>query len=71
MKTNDEEIIEFVEQLQSWHEHQIKQLKLVVSQGDCQLVIGEKTILAGSELAKGIKIVVNISLGLFGELPSV
>jgi hypothetical protein len=69
MKTNDQEVIDFVQLLQHWHEKQIEQLETIISHEDADLVLGEKTIPAGSELAKGIRIGVNISLNMIGKLP--
>lgn len=63
------EIAEFVEKLQGWHDHKVAQLRQITEQKDAYIVVGKKTIDAGSELAKGIRFGVEISLELLGKLP--
>lgn len=69
MKTFDPAVIEFTQQLQSWHAGRVANLRLVVDKENTHLVIGSTEIEAGSELAKGIRIGVLIALEQLGKLP--
>jgi len=63
------DFVEFVNDLQRWHEHQVQQLRLVVDNKDSGLKIGDMEIEVDSDLAKGFRAGVATSLQLLGELP--
>jgi len=65
----DEEIVEFVEKLQGWHEHQVSQLKQIVDSKASSFVINDVEVLSDSDLGKGLKAGVKLSLELLGQLP--
>ena len=69
MDVDNEELIEFIQKLQLWHGHKTEQLQQIVDHKDAAIEIGDMTIPAESQMAKGIRIGVRLSLGMLGELP--
>ena len=63
------EIEEFVEKLQAWHANKVGQLKQITDQRDAVLQIGDMEIEPGTDLARGFRAGVAVSLELLGKLP--
>ena len=68
MKINDE-IVGFIELLQQWHKNKTAQLRAIIVHDDLDMDIDGRKIAAKSELAKGIRFGVALSLDLLGNLP--
>ena len=67
--TIDGDIAEFIQILEKWHEHKIIQLKTIIDNKDTDLDIEGDKIKADSDMAKGIRFGVALSLHLLGDLP--
>jgi|GEM_PF-2761276 len=65
----DSEMAEFIDQLQQWHHNKISQLQSILLYSDKNILLGDATIPADTEMAKGIRIGVGIALGLLSKLP--
>ncbi len=63
------EVEEFVEKLQKWHAHKVAQLKQITEQADAVIHIGDMEIEPLTDMAKGFRVGVLISLELLGKLP--
>ena len=63
------EIEEFVEQLDAWHSHKVAQLQQIIDNDDCSIQIGDITIESDTDLAKGFRAGVQVSLEFLGKLP--
>ena len=63
------DFVEFVNDLKRWHEHQVGQLQIVLENKDAVLKIGDMEIDPDSDLAKGFRAGISVSLELLGELP--
>ena len=69
METINQEFIDFTKQLQDWHANRVKQLQLITENRTADLRLGDREISAGSEIAKGIRLGVLLSLDQLGKLP--
>lgn len=69
MKTFDPDVIEFTNQLRDWHESRVQNLLLIVEKPTADLMLGTSEIKADSELAKGIRIGIQLALAQLGKLP--
>lgn len=69
MQTANPEFIGVIKQLQSWHESQVAQLKLITENRTAELKLGDLTVAADSDIAKGIRFGVLIALDRLGKLP--
>lgn len=69
MQTANPEFIGVIKQLQSWHESQVAQLKLITENRTAELKLGDLTVAAESDIAKGIRFGVLIALDRLGKLP--
>jgi hypothetical protein len=69
MSLYDDETVEFVKTLQEWHERQTAQLNTIMEHKDADIELGDRTIAADSDVAKGIRIGVMLALHLLGKLP--
>lgn len=65
----NEDTVEIIEQLISWHANQVGQLQLIIDQSDADINIDDMTIEAGTPLHKGIVVGVRIALMQLGTLP--
>lgn len=69
MQTANKEFIGVIKQLQGWHENQVAQLKLITENRTAELRLGDLTVAADSDIAKGIRLGVLIALDRLGKLP--
>ncbi len=69
MRTNNEEVIELVTLLQQWHENKTGQMRKIIEHKDADIHINDITIAADSEIAKGLRFGIGMSLELIGKLP--
>jgi len=69
MQTFDPEVIEFTEQLRSWHASRVANLQLLLDNPDADIKMADIEIEAGSDIAKGIRVGLQIALSQFGRLP--
>ncbi|MCP1290713.1 hypothetical protein NK214_10985 [Chromobacterium sp. S0633] len=69
MKTFDPDVIEFTNQLRDWHESRVQNLQLIVENPTADLMLGTSEIKADSDLAKGIRIGIQLALAQLGKLP--
>jgi len=67
--TYNEEMIEFIEAVQGWHENHVAQLQLIIDNSDAEMDFGGVKIEADSDLAKGIRTGVQVALAQLGKLP--
>lgn len=65
----DQETAELLEKLGDWHQHKVKQLQLILDNKDADMLIADIEIKAGSDIAKGLRIGVMLSLQYLGKLP--
>ncbi len=63
------DIAEFIQLLQKWHKHRTTQLKTIIDNKDTDLMIEEDKIKADSDMAKGVRFGVALSLHMLGDLP--
>lgn len=63
------ELVEFVESLQQWHERQVHPLKQIVDKKDAVIQIDGIEIEPESDMAKGLRFGVGLSLEFLGKLP--
>ena len=63
------EIEEFIEKLQEWHANKVRMLKKITEHKDAVMQIGDMEIAPGTDMAKGFRAGVHISLALLGKLP--
>jgi hypothetical protein len=64
-----EELGELVEAIQKWHQIGLRQLKEVTEHPDAEIKVGDNTYSADSDIAKGIRFGVSLSLMFLGKLP--
>lgn len=64
-----EEILEFIEQLQEWHDNKVIQLLRVTDSEYEDMEINGQKVDAKSDYASGIRTGVSLSLSLLGKLP--
>ncbi|MBX9347142.1 hypothetical protein K5M36_08580 [Chromobacterium vaccinii] len=69
MQTDDQEFIGFVEQLQEWHAGQVAQLRLITENRTVDLRLNDLEVSAGSDIAKGLRLGIEIALQKLGTLP--
>lgn len=71
MKIINSEFAEFIQDLTSWHEQKIADLRLVLDKPDASITPGNgiPDIQAGSEKAKGVRIGIILALSVLGKLP--
>lgn len=62
-------IEDFVEKLQLWHENKVSQLRQITSNKDAVIEIGDLKIEPDSDMAKGFRVGVIVSLELLGKMP--
>jgi hypothetical protein len=67
--TADDGVIEFIEHVQTWHARMTAQLSEIVNNKGASIQVGDKLIAADSDIAKGIRFGVGLSLDMLGELP--
>lgn len=70
--THSKEIhyLELLEGLVKWHQVQTESLNLVIEKRDADIDFGgEKVIKAGTEMHRGVRIGILLSLSLLGEMP--
>lgn len=67
MEEND--ILAVIEGLQSWHGKRIAQLQQILDHKDSNIAIADINIVAGSDIAKGLRIGVMLAIEYFGKLP--
>lgn len=63
------DIAEFIQLLEEWHKHKTTQLKTIIANKDTDLDIDGNKIKADSQMAKGIRFGVALSLQMLGDLP--
>ena len=69
VETHDPDLVEFIRDLQAWHQRQVSQLEEITAHKDAGIKLGDREIPAGSDLAKGVRIGVMIGLQFLGKLP--
>ncbi|BAK75776.1 hypothetical protein NH8B_0944 [Pseudogulbenkiania sp. NH8B] len=69
MQTNNPEVVEFINTLTEWHKNRVEQLELITNNRDAGIRLGDRTIEAGSDIAKGIRLGIAIALEQLGKLP--
>ncbi|KAF1366270.1 hypothetical protein [Yokenella regensburgei] len=71
MKIINSEFAEFIQDLTSWHEQQVADLRLVLDKKDATITLGNglPDIEAGSDKAKGVRIGILLALSMLGTLP--
>ena len=69
MQTTNPEFIGVIKQLQGWHANQVAQLKLITENRNAELRLSDRTVAADSDLAKGIRLGIQIALSRLGTLP--
>ncbi|MTD33974.1 hypothetical protein [Paludibacterium denitrificans] len=69
MQTFDPEVIEFTKQLQSWHASRVANLQVIVDHPEADIKLADIEIKAGSDIAKGMRVGLQIALSQLGELP--
>lgn len=67
--THDSDVVEVLQNLINWHSNKSEQLHLIQNNMNADIVFGDTRIPANSDLAKGIRIGVAISLEALGNLP--
>lgn len=67
--TIDGDIEEFIQLLEKWHKHQTEQLKALINNKNADIDIEGDRIKADSEMAKGIRFGITLSLHMLGSLP--
>lgn len=65
----DDETAEIIKQLEKWHSSQVNQLNKILAHKESVLNIADIEIKPNTDLAKGLRIGVMLSLKLLGELP--
>lgn len=64
------ELVEALQKVQKWHQHQVDQLKMVTEQHtDASIVLGDVTLEPETDLHKGFRMGVMVALNQLGELP--
>lgn len=69
MKTFDPDVIEFTNQLRDWYESRVRNLQLIVENPTSDLMLGTNELKADSDIAKGIRIGIQLALTQLGKLP--
>ncbi|WP_199052393.1 hypothetical protein [Aquitalea sp. ASV15] len=69
MHTSDPAVIEFTKQLQNWHASRVATLQAIVDHPDANIKLADIEIKAGSDIAKGMRVGLQIALSQLGELP--
>jgi len=65
----NEETKKLVDAIQEWHGQAVAQLKEIINHPSADMKVGDITIGADTEKAKGIRFGVSLSLELLGKLP--
>lgn len=68
---DDDGILAVIEGLQSWHGSKIAQLQQILDHKDSDIVIADTEIVAGSDVARGLRIGVMLAIDMLGKLPLV
>lgn len=63
------DVAEFIQLLEKWHTHKTTQLKTIINNKDVDLDIEGDKIKANSDMAKGVRFGVALSLHMLGDLP--
>ena len=69
MQTFDPAVIEFTEQLLSWHASSVANLRLILDNPNADIKMANIEIESGSDIAKGMRVGLQIALSQLGELP--
>ena len=65
----DDELADFVDNLQKWHKDKVDQLNLIIKDDSFPFDFGGVKLEADSDKAEGVRVGVKIALHLLGKLP--